>query len=150
MSNFAGGLKVLEFNCRFGDPETQVLLPRLDGDLLDLLEATIDGRLASVQANWSPQSAVCVVLASGGYPGDYEKGRVIDGLDDAGRTTTVFHAGTRLENGRIVTAGGRVLGVTALADDLAAARSRAYEAVAQIRFEGAQFRRDIAAKGLAG
>ena len=146
----SGGLKVLEFNCRFGDPETQVLLPRLDGDLLDLLEATIDGRLVRVQANWSPQSAVCVVLASGGYPGDYEKGRVIDGLDDAGRTTTVFHAGTRLENGRIVTAGGRVLGVTALADDLAAARSRAYEAVAQIRFEGAQFRRDIAAKGLAG
>ena len=143
------GPKVLEFNCRFGDPETQVLLPRLEGDLLDLLEATIDGRLANIQAKWSAQSAVCVVLASGGYPSDYEKGKAIDGLDAAGRTTTVFHAGTRLENGRFVTAGGRVLGVTALAGDLAAARSRAYDAVAQIRFEGAQFRRDIAAKGLA-
>lgn len=143
------GLKVLEFNCRFGDPETQVLLPRLESDFLDLLEATIDGRLVSVEAKWSPQSAVCVVLASGGYPGSYEAGKTIDGLEDAGRTTTVFHAGTRLENGRVVTAGGRVLGVTAMADDLAAARSRAYDAVAQIRFEGVQFRRDIAAKGLA-
>lgn len=143
------GLKVLEFNCRFGDPETQVLLPRLESDFLDLLEATIDGRLASVEAKWSPQFAVCVVLASGGYPGSYEVGKTIDGLEDAGLPTTVFHAGTRLENGRVVTAGGRVLGVTALADDLAAARSRAYDAVAQIRFEGAQFRRDIAAKGLA-
>lgn len=143
------GLKVLEFNCRFGDPETQVLLPRLESDFLDLLEATIDGRLVSVEAKWSPQSAVCVVLASGGYPGSYEAGKTIDGLEDAGRTTTVFHAGTRLENGRVVTAGGRVLGVTAMADDLAAARSLAYDAVAQIRFEGVQFRRDIAAKGLA-
>ncbi len=143
------GLKVLEFNCRFGDPETQVLLPRLESDFLDLLEATIDGRLVSVEAKWSPQSAVCVVLASGGYPGSYEAGKTIDGLEDAGRTTTVFHAGTRLENGRVVTAGGRVLGVTAMADDLAAARSRAYDAAAQIRFEGVQFRRDIAAKGLA-
>ena len=144
----ADGPKLLEFNCRFGDPETQVLLPRLESDLVDLFEATIDGRLAQTEAKWSPQSAVCVVLASGGYPGDYAKGKVIDGLDAAGRTTTVFHAGTRVENGRIVTAGGRVLGVTALADDLAAARERAYDAVAQIHFEGAQFRRDIAAKGL--
>ena len=144
----ADGPKLLEFNCRFGDPETQVLLPRLESDLVDLFEATIDGRLAQTEAKWSPQSAVCVVLASGGYPGDYAKGKVIDGLDAAGRTTTVFHAGTRVKNGRIVTAGGRVLGVTALADDLAAARERAYDAVAQIHFEGAQFRRDIAAKGL--
>ena len=143
----ADGPKVLEFNCRFGDPETQVLLPRLDGDLLDLLEATIDRRLAQTTAKWSPQSAVCVVLASGGYPGSYDAGKVIEGLDAAGETTTVFHAGTRLENGRVVTAGGRVLGVTARADDLAAARARAYEAVAQIRFEGAYFRRDIGAKG---
>ena len=144
----ATGPKVLEFNCRFGDPETQVLLPRLESDLLDLLEATIDGRLAQVQAKWSSQSAVCVVLASGGYPGGYETGKAIDGLDDAARAATVFHAGTRIENGRTVTAGGRVLGVTALAGDLAAARARAYDAVAQICFEGAQFRRDIAAKGL--
>ena len=143
----ADGPKVLEFNCRFGDPETQVLLPRLDGDLLDLLEATIDRRLAQTTAKWLPQSAVCVVLASGGYPGSYDAGKVIEGLDAAGETTTVFHAGTRLENGRVVTAGGRVLGVTARADDLAAARARAYEAVAQIRFEGAYFRRDIGAKG---
>ncbi|MEO7318304.1 MAG: phosphoribosylamine--glycine ligase [Chthoniobacteraceae bacterium] len=146
----ADGPKLLEFNCRFGDPETQVLLPRLESDLVDLFEATIDGQLAQTEAKWSSQSAVCVVMASGGYPGDYAKGKPIDGLDAAGETTTVFHAGTRLENERVVTSGGRVLGVTALADDLAAARSRAYEAVARIRFEGAQFRRDIAAKGLAG
>ena len=144
----AAGPKVLEFNCRFGDPETQVLLPRLESDLLDLLEATIDGRLAAAEAKWSPQSAVCVVLASGGYPGGYETGKVIDGIDAVSETATVFHAGTRLENGRVVTAGGRVLGVTALASDLAAARDRAYEAVAQIHFEGAHFRHDIAAKGL--
>ena len=145
----AGGPKVLEFNCRFGDPETQVLLPRLEGDLLDLLEATIDGRLAETVAKWSPQSAVCVVLASGGYPGDYEKGKVIDGLDAVGETATIFHASTRRENERTVTAGGRVLGVTALADDLASARARAYDAAGRIHFEGAQYRRDIAAKGLA-
>ena len=144
----ADGPKLLEFNCRFGDPETQVLLPRLESDLLDLLEATIDGRLAQTEAKWSAQSAVCVVMASGGYPGDYAKGKAIDGLDAAGETTTVFHAGTRLENGRVVTAGGRVLGVTALADDLASARARAYAAVETIHFEGAQFRRDIAVKGL--
>ena len=144
----ADGPKVLEFNCRFGDPETQVLLPRLESDLLDLLEATIDGRLAEVEAKWSPQSAVCVVLASGGYPSSYATGKAIDGLDAAARTATVFHAGTRPENGHIVTAGGRVLGVTAMADDLAAARARAYEAVGKIHFEGAHFRRDIGAKGL--
>ena len=144
----ADGPKLLEFNCRFGDPETQVLLPRLENDLVDLFEATIDGRLAQTTAKWSAKSAVCVVMASGGYPGDYAKGKAIEGLDAAGETTTVFHAGTRLENGSVVTAGGRVLGVTALADDLAAARAQAYEAAGKIHFEGAQFRRDIAAKGL--
>jgi phosphoribosylamine--glycine ligase len=143
-----GGLKVLEFNCRFGDPETQVLLMRLDSDLLDLLEATIDGRLAKVPARWKPGAAVCVVMASGGYPGSYEKGLPIDGLDRVPDDTTVFHAGTRWEGGRFLTAGGRVLGVTALAADLPAARARAYEAVAAIHFEGAHFRRDIAVKGL--
>ena len=107
-----------------------------------------DGRLAETEAKWSPQSAVCVVLASGGYPGGYATGKPIDGIEAASGTATVFHAGTRLENGRIVTAGGRVLGVTVLAGDLTAARARAYEAVAQIHFEGAYFRRDIAAKGL--
>ena len=144
----SAGPKVLEFNCRFGDPETQVLLPRLESDLLPLLEATIDGQLAEVVAKWSPQSAVCVVLASNGYPGGYATGKTIDGIDDASGTVTVFHAGTRLEGGRIVTAGGRVLGVTAMGGDLTAARARAYDAVAQIHFDGAHFRHDIAAKGL--
>jgi phosphoribosylamine---glycine ligase len=142
------GPKVLEFNCRFGDPETQVLLPRLESDLVELLEATIDGRLAEVKAQWKPQTAVCVVLASGGYPGSYATGKPIAGLDAKADGVTVFHAGTRSENGRIVTSGGRVLGVTALADDLPAARARAYSAVDGINFEGRHFRRDIAAKGL--
>jgi phosphoribosylamine--glycine ligase len=144
----AEGPKLLEFNCRFGDPETQVLLTRLDSDLVELLEATIDGRLDSVQARWKPESAVCVVLASGGYPGSYATGLPISGLDDVPEGVTVFQAGTREENGRIVTAGGRVLGVTALANDLASARQRAYAAVDGIEFEGRHFRRDIAVKGL--
>ena len=144
----AAGPKVLEFNCRFGDPETQVLLARLESDLVDLLEATIDGRLAQTEARWSAQSAVCVVMASGGYPGSYATGKVIDGLDAAGKGAVVFHAGTRLDGGRVVTAGGRVLGVTALANGLASAQARAYEAVSRIHFDGAHFRRDIAAKGL--
>ena len=144
----AGGPKVLEFNCRFGDPETQVLLPRLDSDLVDLLEATIDGKLTSTEAKWKSESAVCVVLASGGYPGAYATGKPITGLDRTAQNVTVFHAGTREENGRIVTSGGRVLGVTALAGDLAGARDRAYAAAAEIDFEGRHFRRDIALKGL--
>jgi len=142
------GLKVLEFNCRFGDPETQVLLPRLESDLVELLEATIDGRLNEVTAEWHPNPAVCVVLASGGYPAAYETGRPISGLHAPLDNALVFHAGTRLENGNVVTAGGRVLGVTALGPDLAAARTRAYAAAGQISFEGCHFRRDIAAKGL--
>ena len=144
----ADGPKVLEFNCRFGDPETQVLLTRLGSDLVDLLEATIDSQLAGVEVHWKTESAVCVVLASGGYPGSYATGKAITGLDQVPDGVTVFHAGTRQENGRIVTAGGRVLGVTALAGDLAAARQRAYAAAAGIDFEGRQFRRDIAVKGL--
>jgi phosphoribosylamine--glycine ligase len=144
----ADGPKVLEFNCRFGDPETQVLLTRLESDLVDLLEATIDGKLAAVQVKWRPDSAVCVVMASGGYPGSYATGKPITGLDTAGEGVTVFHAGTRTEKELPVTAGGRVLGVTALAADLAAARRRAYAAVEKIHFDGAQYRRDIAVKGL--
>ncbi len=144
----ADGPQALEFNCRFGDPETQVLLPRLESDLVDLLEATIDGRLASVNAKWKAESAVCVVLASGGYPGSYATGKPITGLDETAEGVTVFHAGTRQENGRVVTSGGRVLGVTALAADLTSARDRAYKAVKGIDFEGRHFRRDIAAKGL--
>jgi phosphoribosylamine--glycine ligase len=142
------GPKVLEFNCRFGDPETQVLLTRLEGDLLPLLEATLSGQLEATQARWKPQPAVCVVMASGGYPGDYATGKTIEGLDAVQDGVTVFHAGTRRSDGAVQTAGGRVLGVTALGEDLPAARARAYEGVDRIHFEGAQFRRDIAAKGL--
>lgn len=144
------GPKVLEFNCRFGDPETQVLLPRLQNDLADLLEATIDGELDQHTLKWDHRAAVCVVMASGGYPGDYEKGKEIHGLGrfkDEG-DVIVFHAGTKTDNERCLTAGGRVLGVTALGEDLRAARVRAYEAVAGIQFEDCHFRRDIAVKGL--
>lgn len=145
------GPQLLEFNCRFGDPETQVLLPRLKSDLVDLLEATIDGTLENCAAEWDERAAVCVVMASGGYPGDYEKGKPILGLEEleGAEDVIVFHAGTRMENGQPVTAGGRVLGVTALGSDLRAARDRAYEAVRRICFAGCHFRTDIALKGLA-
>ena len=144
------GPKLLEFNCRFGDPETQVLLTRLKSDLVDLLEAVIDGRLDAIQPEWDTRAAVCVVMASGGYPGPYESGKLIEGIEaaEAMEGVRVFHAGTKLVGDRFVTAGGRVLGVTALGDDLAAAQARAYEAVSKIHFEGAMFRRDIASKGL--
>jgi phosphoribosylamine--glycine ligase len=138
--------RVLEFNCRFGDPETQVILPRMKSDLLPLLDATIDGRIASYTVEWDPQPAVTVVMASGGYPEKYETGKPISGLDDAAKLTDVqiFHAGTQRDNGGIVTAGGRVLAVTALGATIEAARARAYEALSRIHFEGAYFRRDIA------
>jgi phosphoribosylamine--glycine ligase len=123
------------------------LLTRLDSDLLELLEATIDQQLAARTAKWKPDAAVCVVMASGGYPGKYPTGKTIEGLDCV-NNATIFHAGTRLENGRTVTVGGRVLGVTALGKTLAAARDSAYAAVSQIHFENAHFRRDIAVKGL--
>lgn len=142
------GPKVLEFNCRFGDPETQVLLTRLESDLVDLLEATIDRRLGEVTAQWNPQAAVCVILASGGYPGDYATGKPILGLPAESAELQVFHAGTREEGGGFVTAGGRVLGVTALAPDLATARDHAYAAVRGIDFDGRQYRTDIAVKAL--
>lgn len=142
------GPKVLEFNARFGDPETQVYLPRLENDLVDLLEASVDGTLDRTELNWSSQFSVCVVMASGGYPGSYPKGKVITGIEkaDALPNTKVFHAGTAMKEGRIVTNGGRVLGVTAWAPTLSEAREAAYRAVALIEFEGAQYRRDIAAK----
>ena len=127
---------------------TEGLLTRLDSDLVELLEATIDGRLGGVQAKWKAESAVCVILASGGYPGSYANGKPISGLDRVPDDITVFHAGTRRDGDQIVTAGGRVLGVTALATDLAAAREKAYAAVEGLTFEGRQFRRDIAVKGL--
>ncbi|NBV86739.1 MAG: phosphoribosylamine--glycine ligase [Verrucomicrobia bacterium] len=142
------GVKVLEFNCRFGDPETQVLLARLDSDLLDLLEACLDGSLAQQRPKWKPGAAVCVIAASGGYPEAYQTGKVVSGLQEAGQHAVIFHAGTRRENDVVVTAGGRVLGLTATGADLQAAQAGAYAAVAKIHFEGMHFRRDIAAKGL--
>ena len=147
----SGGVpSVLEFNCRFGDPETQVLMARLKSDLVDLIEATIDGRLDQCRVEWDPRAAVCVVMASGGYPGEYAKGKEISGLGEleGADDVMVFHAGTKLDHGKFITAGGRVLGVTALGADLRSAQARAYEAVSKICFEGCQFRRDIAAKGL--
>jgi phosphoribosylamine--glycine ligase len=147
----AGGPKVLEFNCRFGDPETQAILMRLRSDLLDVLEATVEGRLEQITLDWDPRAAVCVVLASRGYPDQVETGVPIEALPDErdADDLTVFHAGTRIRENepggsRIVTAGGRVLGVTALGDTLATARQRAYETTAAVRFDGAQYRTDIA------
>jgi len=139
------GPKVLEYNARFGDPETQVLVPRLDGDWLPLLHACAVGDLAGVTPRWKEDAAVCVVMASGGYPGSYPKGVSIEGVDqaEAREHVTVFHAGTASVDGKLVTAGGRVLGVTALGADLAQARARAYDAVSRIRFKGAHHRTDI-------
>jgi phosphoribosylamine--glycine ligase len=144
------GPKILEFNARFGDPETQVYLTRLENDLVELLDASVSGTLAKHELKWKPEASVCVIMASGGYPGNYAKGKVITGLDAANMMpqTKVFHAGTALKDGQIVTNGGRVLGVTALGRDLKAAQAAAYAAVEAIQFEGAQFRRDIAAKAI--
>ncbi len=144
------GPKVLEFNARFGDPEPQVDLTRLENDLAELLLASTEGRLASHELRWSTNASVCIVMASGGYPGSYPKGKVITGLDAANvlPNTKVFHAGTAKKDGKTVTNGGRVLGVTAWAKDLAAARNAAYATVEKVQFEGAHYRRDIAAKAL--
>jgi len=146
----AGGPRVLEYNVRFGDPETQPILMRLKSDLLQVCLAVCDGRLDKVTLEWDPRPAVCVVMASGGYPGGYEKGKKITGLDETGRIkdVVVFHAGTALKDGDIVTNGGRVLGVTALADTIGRAKEKAYNAVDKIKFEGAYCRRDIADKAI--
>jgi len=148
----AEGPRVLEFNCRFGDPETQAILPRLKSDLLDLLEATVDGNLKNVSMEWDARPAVTVVMASGGYPGSYETGKPIRGLEACSQLddVQVFHAGTRRQNGAVETAGGRVLAVTALGETVKHARERAYEAVARIEFEGAHYRRDIALPAVEG
>jgi phosphoribosylamine--glycine ligase len=144
------GPKVLEFNARFGDPETQVYLTRLETDLVELLDASVSGTLGKIELKWSATASVCVVMASGGYPGSYAKGKVIRGLDDAARlpNTKVFHAGTARAGDQIVTSGGRVLGVTAWAKDLKSAQAAAYAAMENIHFDGAHFRRDIAVKAL--
>ncbi|HEX4667865.1 MAG TPA: phosphoribosylamine--glycine ligase [Chthoniobacterales bacterium] len=146
-----GQAHVLEFNCRFGDPETQVILPRLKGDLLPILEATIDGRVDELTIELDERPAVTVVMASAGYPGNVEAGKKITGLAAAAKLPEVqiFHAGTRRENGEVVSSGGRVLAVTALGDSIAAARDRAYEAVGKIAFEGCHYRRDIALAAVA-
>ncbi|HTR27065.1 MAG TPA: phosphoribosylamine--glycine ligase [Terriglobales bacterium] len=146
----ARGPMVLEFNCRFGDPETQPILMRLESDLVEAMEASIDGRTSDGDFKWSIDAAVCVVMASGGYPGAYESGKKMTGLIDAARVEDVkiFHAGTSQREDEFYTAGGRVLGVTAKAADLQTAVNRAYEAARKVNFEGVHYRKDIAARAL--
>jgi phosphoribosylamine--glycine ligase len=144
------GPKVLEYNVRFGDPECQPLMTRLDADLAAIMLACVNGRLPDVPVAWKPDTSVCVVMAAKGYPGAYAKGMTIGGIAAAETdpAVTVFQAGTKLAGDRLVTSGGRVLGVTALGDNLSQARERAYAAVEKIHFDGAVYRRDIGAKGL--
>jgi phosphoribosylamine--glycine ligase len=146
----ARGPMVLEFNCRFGDPETQPILMRLESDLVEALEASIEGRVSEGDFRWSADASVCVVMASGGYPGTFAAGKKITGIEDAGRVegVKVFHAGTTRHDGAYFTSGGRVLGVTARAPDLKTAVARAYEGVAKISFDGAHYRKDIAGRAL--
>jgi phosphoribosylamine--glycine ligase len=145
-----GEAKVLEFNARFGDPETQPIMARLDTDLIEIIDAILAGELAKMDIRWKPESAVCVVMASGGYPGNYEKGKEIAGLEKAAghKNVMVFHSGTSFKDGTIVTDGGRVLGVTGLGPVVAAAIDNAYAGVREIYFEGAHYRRDIGARAL--
>ncbi|MCK4912983.1 MAG: phosphoribosylamine--glycine ligase [Planctomycetes bacterium] len=146
----AAGPRVLEFNVRFGDPETQPILMRLKNDLLEVILAVCNGRLDDITLNWDSRPAVCVVMAAGGYPGEYEKGKEITGLKEAAamKDVVVFHAGTKKLDSRIVTNGGRVLGVTALGETISAAKQKAYEAVEKIKFDGAYYRKDIADKAI--
>ena len=142
------GPKVLEYNARFGDPETQAVLPLLEGDLMEIFMAVREGRLDQCPIRWKKGASALIVMAAGGYPGSYEKGNTITGLDEV-RQAQVYHAGTALRDGRIVTNGGRVLGVSAQGDTLDAALDTAYEAVSKIHFKDAFYRRDIGAKALA-
>jgi len=146
----ARGPMVLEFNCRFGDPETQPVMMRMESDLLEAMEASIAGRVSDGDFRWSPEPAVCVVMASGGYPGAFEAGKLITGIEDADRMygVKIFHAGTSRRDGNYYTSGGRVLGVTARGKDLPDAVERAYDAVMKVRFDGMHYRKDIAARGL--
>ena len=146
----ARGPMVLEFNCRFGDPETQPVMMRMESDLLEAMEASIAGRVSDGDFRWSPEPAVCVVMASGGYPGAFEAGKPITGIEEADRMYGVklFHAGTSRRDGNYYTSGGRVLGVTARGKDLPDAVERAYDAVMKVRFDGMHYRKDIAARGL--
>jgi len=142
------GPKVLEFNCRFGDPETQAVLPLLESDLVEICEAVVDERLHEVEVKWRQGACICVVIASAGYPGAYEKGKLITGIEQAEQEEgiIVFHAGTSLKNGQLVTSGGRVLGVTAVGQNFDEASEKVYRAVSKIHFEGAHYRRDIRPK----
>lgn len=149
------GAKVIEYNCRFGDPETQVVLPLLETDLVDIIEAVWEERLSELDVKWSSRACACVVMASGGYPEKYETGKEIRGLDDKGQCVKnkdayVYHAGTKLENGKFFTSGGRVLGVTAASDTLKSALDKAYGAVKEISFEKVHYRNDIGKKALGG
>ena len=143
------GTKILEFNARFGDPETQPLLVRMESDIVPLFEACIDGTLEQCDLKWKPETSVCVVMAAKGYPGSYEKGKEISGLDEAGALpdVVVFHAGTKGEGGKVLTNGGRVLGITATGPDTPSAIAKAYEAVNKIKWDGIHYRKDIAARG---
>jgi phosphoribosylamine--glycine ligase len=147
---YEGEARVLEFNARFGDPETQPIMARLETDIITIIEAILEGTLSRMDIVWKPDSAVCVVIASGGYPGSYDKGKEITGLGKAGtyKNVTVFHSGTSFKGGKVVTAGGRVLGVTGRGPVIAAAIDNAYAAVRDIQFEGAHYRRDIGARAL--
>ena len=149
MIDSQGAPYTIEFNCRFGDPETQPIMSRLESDLADLLEAGIAGKLDGVEAQWLPQTAVGVVLAAAGYPDTPRKGDIISGLDEADQIGKVFHAGTSADaEGRILTNGGRVLCVVGLGDDVAAAKAQAYQALGKVHFDGMQYRRDIADKAI--
>ena len=143
-----GAPRTIEFNCRFGDPETQPIMSRLDSDLADLVQAALDRRLDKVQAEWNPQTAVGVVLAAAGYPDSPRKGDAIEGMEAANKIGKIFHAGTAVSDGHTVTNGGRVLCVVGLGDDVKEAKAKAYEAVAKIHFEGMQYRKDIADKAI--
>ena len=145
------GTKVLEYNVRFGDPECQPVLMRLQTDLVDLIDAVIDGRLSELnEVQWDPRPSICVVMASNGYPGSYEKGKVITGLEEADKVENVkvFHAGTKLDGENVVTSGGRVLGITAISHSIADAKLKAYQAIKHIRWDGAWCRKDIADKAM--